>query len=48
MNRKSKSGCDQELPSELNEPPINPLLINIVAPFVEENNPILQVIGEEL
>jgi len=50
MNRTSKSGCDRELPSELNEPPINPLLIHIVAPFVEENNPsfILQVNGEEL
>ena len=50
MNRMSKSGCDRELPSELNEPLINPLLIHIVAPFVEENNPsyILQVNGEEL
>ena len=50
MNRTSKSGCDRELPSEVNEPPINPLLIHIVAPFMEENNPsfILQVNGEEL
>ena len=50
MNRMSKSGCDQELPSELNEPLINLLLLHIVAPFVEENNPsyILQVNGEEL
>ena len=29
MNRTSKSGCDWELPSEPNEPPINPLLIHI-------------------
>ena len=50
MNRMSKSGCDRELPSELNEPLINPLLIHIVAPFVKENNPsyILQANGEEL
>ena len=50
MNRMSKSGCDLGLPSELNEPLINPLLIHIVARFVEENNPsyILQVNGEEL
>ena len=25
--------------SQLNEPPINPLLTHMVAPFVEENNP---------
>ena len=50
MNRTSKSGCDRDLPSEHDEPPINPLLIHIVAPFVEENNPsfISQGNGEEL
>ena len=49
-NRTSKSGCDGDLPSELHEPPINPLLVHIVAPFVEENNPsfISQVKGEQL
>ena len=50
MNRTSKSGCDGDLPSELNEPPINPLLIHIVAPFVDENNPLFisPVNGEEV
>ena len=49
MNRTSKSGCDWELPSEPNEPPINPLLIHIIAPFVGKNiSLILQVNGEEL
>ena len=39
MNRTRKSGKYRGFPSELNEPPINPLLIHMVAPFVEENNP---------
>ena len=39
MNRIVKSGCDRALPSELNEPPINPLLIHMEAPIVEKNNP---------
>ena len=32
-----------ELPSELSEPPINPLLIHMVAPSVEENNPLFSL-----
>ena len=48
MNEQSEDKCDQELFSELLEPPIHPLLIYIVPPFIEENNPgfILQMNGE--
>ena len=39
---------DRELFSELFDNPINPLLINMVPPFVDENNPMfyLQINGE--
>ena len=48
MNEQSEEKCDQELFSELLELPIHPLLIHIVPPFIEENNPvfILQMDGE--
>ena len=38
MNGKSEDKCDRELFTELLEPPIHPLLIHIVQPFIEENN----------
>ena len=40
MNEQSEDKCDQELFSELLEPLIHPLPIYIVAPFIEENNPV--------
>ena len=48
MNEQSEDKCDRELFSELLEPPIHPLLIHIVPPFIEENNPVftLQMNGE--
>ena len=48
MNEQSEDKCDRELYSELLEPPIHPLLIHIVPPFIEENNPVftLQMNGE--
>ena len=48
MNEQSEDKCDRELFSELLERPIHPLLIHIVPPFSEENNPvfILQMNGE--
>ena len=48
MNEQSEDKCDRELFSELLEPPIHPLLIHIVPPFIEEINPvfILQLNGE--
>ena len=48
MNEQSKDKCDRELFSELLERPIHPLLIHIVPPFIEENNPVftLQMKGE--
>ena len=48
MNEQSEDKCDQELFSELLEPPIHSLLIYIVPPFIEENNLvfILQMDGE--
>ena len=48
MNEQSKDKCDRELFSELSEPPIHPLLIHIVPPLIEENNPgfTLQMNGE--
>ena len=50
MNEQSEDKCDRELFSELFEPPIHPLLIHIVPPFIEENNPvfILQMNGGEV
>ena len=48
MNERSEGKCDRKLFSELLEPPIHPLLIHIVPPFIEENNPmfIKQMYGE--
>lgn len=48
MNEQSEDKCDRELFSELLEPPIHPLLIHIVPPFIEKNNPVftLQMNGE--
>ena len=48
MNEQSEDKCDRELFSELLELPIHPLLIHLVPPFIEENNPvfILQMNGE--
>ena len=48
MNEQSEDKCDRELFSEVLEPPIYLLLIHIVSPFIEENNPvfILQMNGE--
>ena len=48
MNEQSKDKCDREFFSELLELPIHPLLIHIVPPFIEENNPVftLQMNGE--
>ena len=40
MNEQSKDKCDRELFSELLEVPIHPLLIHIVPPLIEENNPV--------
>ena len=40
MNKHSENKCDRELFSELLEPQIHPLLIHIVPPFIEENNPV--------
>ena len=40
MNEQSEDKCDPELFSELVEPPIHPLLIHKVPPFIEENNPL--------
>jgi len=42
MNMESEIVSDRELFSELFETPIHPLLINIVPPFVNENNGIFQ------
>ena len=48
MNEQSEDKCDRKLFSELLERPIYPLLIHMVPPFSEENNPvfILQMNGE--
>ena len=40
MNEQSEAKCDQKHFSELLEHPIHPLLIRIVPPFIEENNPV--------
>ena len=40
MNDRRKNDRDRELFSELIEPPINPVLIHIVPPFLEESNPV--------
>ena len=40
MNEQSEDKCDRELFSEVLEPPIYLLLIHIVSPFIEENNPV--------
>ena len=40
MNEQSEDKCDRELFSELLEPQIHLLLIHIVPPFIEENNPV--------
>ena len=42
-NEQSEDKCDRELFSELLEPPIHPLLIHIVSPFIEENNPVFMI-----
>jgi len=39
MADKSMNDLDQELFSELTEPLVQPLLIHLVAPFVEGNDP---------
>ena len=48
INKRRKNDRDWELFSELIEPPINPLLIHIVPPFLEECNPVyvFQLSGE--
>ena len=43
MNEQSEEKCDQELFSEVLELPIHPLLIHIVPPFIEENNPVFML-----
>ena len=48
MNERNEDVRDRELFSELLETPIHPLLVNMVPPYVEENNPmfLLQLNGE--
>jgi len=48
MNEENRSALDRELCSELIESPIHPLLINMVRPYVELNDPKfqLQINGE--
>ena len=48
MNDQRKNDLDQELFSELIEPPIHPHLVRVVPPFLEESNPvyIIQMSGE--
>ena len=50
MNEENRSALDRELFSELIESPIHPLLINMVRPYVESNDPKfhLQINGEAL
>ena len=48
MNERNEDVRDRELFSELLETPIHLLLVNMVPPYVEENNPmfLLQLNGE--
>ena len=48
MNEERENVSDRELFSELFENPINPLLIHMVPPFIDENCPMfhLQLNGE--
>lgn len=48
MNKENEKVPDRELSLELLEPPIHPLLIHMIPPFVEENNAMfhLQLNGE--
>ena len=50
MNEENRSALDRELFSDLIESPIHPLLINMVRPYVESNDPKfhLQINGEAL
>ena len=48
MNDQSKNDRDRELFSELIEPQIDPVLLHLVPPFLEESNPLcfIQISGE--